>query len=201
MRLTHQSKIPTVSDPHIQKPLGMVAVDELRLDINPGMICPVDPRDARALYRRFKERGILLWDQKAHNIGYRPDPQAPEGTIPVLIDPVSVQNLSESVSIIRRAVQAKTWLVNEYLVYGLAEKDEPAIATDADPYEGLRQSFQEAWASPRPGAIWQFWRMAIDARKSELLVTGWQTPEMRRSGYKNAFSGGSLYEKKWQGPV
>ena len=201
MRLTHQSKIPDVKDPHIQRPLGMVDVEDLRLDINPGMICPVDARDARALYRRFKQRGILLWDQKTHNIGYRPDPQSPDGKVPVLIDHASVQNLSDSVSAIRRAVQAKTWLVNEYLAHGLPAKDEPAIATDTDPYEELRQSFQESWVSTQPGAIEQFWRMANDAKKSGLLVTGWQTPEMRRSGYKGAFSGSSLYEKKWQGPT
>lgn len=201
IRLTHQSKIPDVNDPHIQRPLGMIDVEDLRLDINPGMICPVDPRDARALYRRFKQRGILLWDQKTHNIGYRPDPHAPEGKIPVLIDHASVQRLSESVSAIRRAIHAKTWLVNEYLAHGLPEKDEPAVAADTDAYEELRQSFQESRASAQLGSIWQFWRMVINTKKTGLLVAGWQTPEMRRSGYKNAFNSGYLYEKKWQGPA
>ncbi len=200
LRLTHQSNISTVSHPHIQRPLAMRDIYELRMDINPGMICPIDPRDAKALYQRFKDDHVLLWDQKIHNHGYRPDIHDPDKKIPVLIDHASVHDLSQSVSVIKRMIQAKTWLVNEYLASGWPEKEPPPVATAEDSYEDLRISFEQSWEAGTSEAMNHFWQAAVNARKSGLLVAGWLTTGMLESGYKNAFHGSQLYEQKWKGP-
>ena len=197
LRLTHHSKIPNVSHPHIQRPLGSRYAGVLRLDINPGLTCPIDPRDAQALYQRMKENNILLWDQKIHNLGYRPGVNNPTQRVPVLIDHASIQNLSQSVSVIKRAIQAKTWIVNEYLTIGLPEKNPPPEAIEDDPYEELRICLKNSWESR---SIEKFWQAAATAKESKLLIAGWLTGDMNESGYKNAFHGSQLYERKWKGP-
>lgn len=200
IRLTHKSVIPDVADPHIQRPLGMLHADELRMDLNPGMICPIDPRDARALSKRFRDAGILLWDEKTHNFGYRPGTHNSGEKVPVLIDHASVIDLSQSVSAIQRIVQAKTIIVNEYLVSNLPIKEAPTLATWKDPYEVLREGFSKSWNSDHPQSVRNFWEMAINAKNEGLLVAGWLTDKMKASKYKNAFDGNTLYQRKWTGP-
>lgn len=207
IRMTDQDKLPGLEDPAILVPLASRMAGRLKIDINPGLECPVDPRDAMALSEQLKTRGVNLWDQKTHNCGYLPALPGLSRRIPVVIDPCAVHALSESTGLVRNLISAKTILVNVAQKLNLPEQAPPPSANPSHQdqvFGSLRQAFQAAWSTdqkqPSARKINDFWKSCRASFEKGLLTTSWLSSDMQESGYKNAYKGSKDFAERWSGP-
>jgi hypothetical protein len=205
LRLVDKEKSPLIHDPAILRPLASRNAGRMRVDINPGVECPIDPRDVPSLFFRLKERGIIFWDGKVRNCGYLPAQQG-ERRIPVVIDPDScaVRQLSQSVSLVDRMFQVKNIVTNTLRICALPSRDKPPeaqISTQDMIYGQLSSIFNAAWPTDReapknPIGISKFWDTCHSFREKGLLITSWLSKDMGASNYKNANHGSEKFASR-----
>lgn len=179
--------------PHILQPLGSRKSRGIRVDINPGIICPVRDADACLLGETLDRDGLSLWDKKTLNCGYIP--------------------LSDETA--RRAVVLDIGAINQ-ITHGVRYAMNLLDRNDIQDtfYQPLRQAFDRAWPEnaelPDRDGMAAFWRLCARFKDEGKLVTSWLTKEWTKAGnefkresekqstYKNAIKGSSLYAQRWR---
>jgi hypothetical protein len=146
----------------IVQPLATIDAGELLIEICPGCVQAQSAKNNAYLSHKLERQGLKFWDCKISNIGHIPvsSVRFPEG-IPVVIDRLGVNKLTESAAAIRAAL-------NDLPSREAAEAQEKL-------YAPLRAAFAAAW--PEPGKMKDFWSLCQSYLREGKLVAGWNTPQ------------------------
>lgn len=173
VRMTLHAVAP-VTHPLVLQPLLRVAAGQYRIDVTPGIECPIEYDDADDL------ESCLHFDTASpHNAGYLPDTG-----IPVVLDPRGIFLLSKS-------VERTAALLSKHNYRDRVDPQEKL-------YGPLKKLFNEAWPGcnekPEPAKLQNVWNKCRDMKEGGKLVTSWLKGEIFTThNYKNAFTGSQLY--------
>jgi hypothetical protein len=190
--------------PLILQPLGSRMAGNIRVDINPGIHCPVAADVPDRLRAALANDNIRLVDDKTLNCGVLPGLPAGDDA-PVVLDLGAVRKLHGSFKDAMRAAMG-------YVPPPRTDRDD----IQARHYAPLRAAFARAWpekaALPDAQKIQEFWDQCRAFKIAGKLVTSWLTDTWKAeaadwlkdawfeepNGYKNAERGSLLYQECWE---
>lgn len=189
------------NSPWILKPIASIKAGKNSvIEICPGCFLEKDRKKVYYLINQLCKQNINFCDYSLSNIGRIPvkTSRFPEG-IPVVIDRLSVENLTKNIAFVRRALVAKMTkgvaFVHKSMVIKLAENIAPvrrsleifeeareAAEVQEELYKPLRQAFDTAWPDnqePDTQKMKQFWKLCQSYKEEEgKLVAGWNDPPL-----------------------
>lgn len=174
IRMTLHDTAP-VTHPLVLKPLLRTTVGQYRIDVTPGIECPIKYHDADDL------ESCLHFDTASlHNAGYLPDTG-----IPVVLDP-------RGIFILSRSVERTAALLRKHDYRDNTQDPQEKL------YGPLKKIFNETWpgckGTPDPAKLQTVWDKCRDMKDEGKLVTSWLKGEIfTTNNYKNAFTGSRLY--------
>lgn len=147
------------NSPWVLKPVGAINAGEAIVELCPGCKLNTSRKALEFLTYKLKKENIEFWDNKNRaNVGIVPvsTEHFPHG-IPLVIDRLGVERLSETPNFIFDALRAEAETAQEKLYSPLAEK------------------FQEAW--DEPDSFHEFWDMCKTYKAEGKLIDGWNNKE------------------------
>lgn len=174
IRMTSHDIAPA-AHPLVLQPLLRTTAGQYRIDITPGIECPIKYNDAYELAE------CLYFDHGGnYNGGYLPGT-----TIPVVIDPESIEILSGS-------AKKTAELLRRHNYLDKAQNPQDKL------YRPLKKLFNEAWpgckGKPDHEKLQTAWDKCRQMKDEGKLVASWLKGGIFTEGnYKNAFTGSKLY--------
>ena len=172
-----------LNHPLVLQPIGFDQVDDIRIEINPGILTGAGYTECETLSDDLEKDRITFWDVKPANIGFLPvkSEEHPRG-IPVVLDST--------------AVKAK----RDYKPYE-GEHIQDRL------YGHLREAFQNVLRSPLPQKenVERFWQDMAAAKEEKTLIPGWQLKKMGKINrpylrkWQQAKIAGKAYRKRLKG--
>lgn len=147
------------SNPRILQPLGSIKAGSAIIEICPGCHPCEIRQQAYDLQDHLMQDGVRFWDIKLINVGILPlkTPAFPEG-VPVVIDRLAVDWLTESVAPVAEALERR-------------------VDHQKEIYGDLQTQFSAAWPDgnedPDTEKMQAFWEACRAAHDRGLLVAGW----------------------------
>ncbi len=189
IRFTPAKSFLDIESIHRLYPLFTRLAGNYRIDIEPGIKCPVSQREASQIYHMLlRDHGILITDDTVHNFGFLPL----DGIrFPILID------------------------IDEYVITGQSRPDiqdhslgdiiqfREHLSSDRniqkELYGPLQDILNAAWPSnqekPRFSGIREFFKMARLYRNKGALLASWENPE---NSYRRTHECAAAYKDRLQ---
>jgi len=190
--VTHKKDILKAQNPHFLHSLFNRKAGDYRIDIDPGIECPVTGGEVRSICKMMKRNyGITMEDSKPHNMGFIPGTH-PRYPVFIDLDPHYVKISGPAVSRLTAAVRS----VKEILT---GKEDKAAADIQDKIYAPLKAALNEAWPANQDTAdtegIDRFFQLCREFKEAGKLVAGW---EDEKNSYSNTTETSRRYAQRLQ---